>query len=116
VSRAKLNEHYREADILFTHLNDVPAFGKVIPSKIFEYAATQKPILAGVAGCAAGFLRREVAGVEIFFPCDAVGMVAGVDLLLKSEPTINRTGFLRKFSRQNIMREMACDILELGRT
>ena len=116
VPRAKLNEHYREADILFTHLNDVPAFGKVLPSKIFEYAATQKPILAGVAGYAAEFLRREVAGAEIFAPCDAVGMVAIVNRLLTGKPTIDRTGFFGKFSRRNIMREMARDILELAKT
>ena len=115
VPRAKLNEHYREADILFTHLNDVPAFGKVLPSKIFEYAATQKPILAGVAGYAAGFLRREVAGAEIFAPCDAEGMVAGITRLRAGGSIIDRAGFLKKFSRQNIMREMARDILELGK-
>ena len=115
VPRTKLNEHYREADILFTHLNDVPAFGKVLPSKIFEYAATQKPILAGVAGYAAGFLRQEVAGAEIFAPCDAEGMVAGITRLRAGGSFVDRTGFLKKFSRRNIMREMARDIIELGK-
>ncbi len=113
VPRAKLQDHYREADILFTHLNDVPAFGKVLPSKIFEYAATGKPILAGVTGYAAEFLRREVAGAEIFSPCDARGMVVGVSRLRPGARSFNRVGFLEKFSRQNIMREMARDILQL---
>ena len=46
-------------DVLFLHLNDYSAFRKVIPSKIFEYAATGKPIVAGVSGYAAEFLRHE---------------------------------------------------------
>ncbi|MSQ98851.1 MAG: glycosyltransferase WbuB, partial [Xanthomonadales bacterium] len=72
VQRVALFEHYRQADILFLHLNDHPAFQKVLPSKIFEYAATGKPILAGVAGYPAEFLRDRVPGCEVFEPCDAV--------------------------------------------
>ena len=50
MSRNKLIEAYREADILFLHLNDYDAFKKVLPSKLFEYAALGKPIWAGVSG------------------------------------------------------------------
>ena len=50
VSRSDLFDEYKNADVLFLHLNDYAAFRKVLPSKIFEYAATGKPILAGVAG------------------------------------------------------------------
>ena len=60
-----INE-YQKANILFLHLNDLNSFHKVLPSKIFEYAATGKPILAGVKGYAAKFLREQVKGVEIF--------------------------------------------------
>ena len=46
--------------ILFIHLNAYPAFEKVLPSKIFEYAATGKPILAGVSGYSADFIRNNL--------------------------------------------------------
>ena len=51
--RPALLAAYSNADILFLHLNAHAAFEKVLPSKIFEYAATGKPIWAGVAGYAA---------------------------------------------------------------
>src|SRR5690606_21538407 len=57
MSRAALRAEYASASVLFLHLNDLDAFKRVLPSKIFEYAATGQPILAGVAGYAAEFLR-----------------------------------------------------------
>ncbi|RDE22992.1 glycosyltransferase WbuB [Motiliproteus coralliicola] len=70
VSRTELLEYYRRSDVLFLHLNDIPAFEKVLPSKIFEYAALHKPILAGVRGHAAEFLEQNVSGSWVFNPCD----------------------------------------------
>jgi glycosyltransferase involved in cell wall biosynthesis len=60
VLRHKLFKEYKKADILFIHLNDADSFKKVLPSKIFEYAATGKPILAGVRGYPANFLKNNV--------------------------------------------------------
>ncbi len=45
------------SDILFVHLNDLEAFHKVLPSKLFEYAATAEArglrcIIAGAGGAA----------------------------------------------------------------
>lgn len=111
VPRDKLFEQYREADILFLHLNDHAAFRKVLPSKLFEYAATGKPMLAGVAGYAAEFLREQVAGVEVFSPCDPVAMVSAVDRLMVQEKVVDRSDFCLRFVRKYIMREMARDIL-----
>ena len=59
VPRANLAKEYEAADILFVHLNDYEAFKKVLPSKIFEYAATGKPVIAGLAGYAATFVESE---------------------------------------------------------
>jgi glycosyltransferase involved in cell wall biosynthesis len=113
VSRDSLFAHYRNADILFLHLNDYPAFHKVLPSKIFEYAATGKPILAGVAGYAADFLQEQVAGVEVFPPCDAVAMEQGLKRLLAGPRTIDRKAFCERYRRDRIMQEMAGSILDL---
>lgn len=115
VPRSKLFEHYRDADILFLHLNDHPAFQKVLPSKIFEYAATGKPILAGVAGYAAEFLRSEVPGVEVFAPCDSGGMSDAAERILDIGQIHGRESFCKRYARDSIMREFAQDILALGK-
>jgi glycosyltransferase involved in cell wall biosynthesis len=116
VARGALMDAYRQADVLFLHLNAYKAFYKVLPSKIFEYAATGKPILAGVCGHAADFLRKNVPGVEVFAPCDSDAMQASLKRLLAGPPRIDRAEFCSQYLRQNIMEKMARDILSLGRS
>ncbi|MBF9022626.1 glycosyltransferase [Rhodobacterales bacterium FZCC0069] len=114
VSREALLNQYRNADALLLHLNDYPAFQKVLPSKIFEYAATGKPILAGVSGHAAQFLREQVPGVEIFSPCDVIAMERGLKRLLAGPRMIDRKAFCARYQRNIIMQRLAEDILSLG--
>lgn len=114
VPRTELRRHYDEADVLFTHLNDYAAFRKVLPSKLFEYAATGKRILAGVAGVSADLLRTEVAGAEVFAPLDVPAMVAAVERLGRAPAWTDRSAFMQKYARRNIMKAMAEDILALG--
>ncbi len=112
--RNELIKEYKNADILFLHLNYYKAFHKVLPSKIFEYAATGKPILAGVAGFAANFLINNIKGVEVFYPGDINGMKLGLQRLLNGPNIINRTEFCRNYSREKIMQKLAVDILSLS--
>jgi glycosyltransferase involved in cell wall biosynthesis len=114
VARDALMEAYRQADVLFLHLNAFKAFYKVLPSKIFEYAATGKPILAGVGGYAADFLRENVPGVEVFEPCDGDAMRAGLQRLISGPRMIDRSEFCSLHLRENIMKQMAGDILGLA--
>lgn len=109
VDRFKLVEKYANADILFLHLNKFSAFEKVLPSKIFEYAATGKPILAGVSGYAAKFLQEEVENAEIFSPGDVEGAIAAYDKLKLVDT--DRSNFIDKYSRQKISKLMALDIV-----
>ena len=76
IARAELLEAYRTADVLFLHLGALAAFEKVLPSKIFEYGALGKPVLAGVAGFAADFIRAEIDNAAVFAPCDAAAAAA----------------------------------------
>lgn len=113
IDRCELLGYYREADVLFLHLNDYPAFRRVLPSKIFEYAATGKPVVAGVKGEAAEFLEREVAGSFIFPPCDADAMVKQVQEAVRHGPK-DRAEFRARFARSAIMDSMARDVLDLA--
>uniref|UniRef100_A6VTG5 Glycosyl transferase group 1 n=1 Tax=Marinomonas sp. (strain MWYL1) TaxID=400668 RepID=A6VTG5_MARMS len=113
VSRAELIKEYQNADVLFLHLNDYPAFRKVLPSKIFEYAALGKPVWAGVSGYAADFLKEEVANSSVFYPGNDEHAYRSFDALaLGVRP---RGEFISKFSREQIMTEMAHDIVEFGK-
>jgi glycosyltransferase involved in cell wall biosynthesis len=113
VSRLKLLEAYRAADILFLHLGAKRAFEKVLPSKVFEYAALGKPLLAGVAGFAAQFIREEVANAAVFPPGDVAAAVRGYEALrLGDRP---RPEFVAKYARANIARAMADDVFALQR-
>ena len=113
VSRAQLLDAYRSADVLFQHLGALPAFEKVLPSKVFEYAALGKPVLAGVAGYAARFIREEIANAAVFAPCAVPTAVAAFESLELAERP--REKFVAKYARASIAKEMADDILAVAR-
>ncbi len=108
MSRTNLIAEYQAADVLFLHLNDYEAFTRVLPSKVFEYAAVGKPIWAGVGGFAANFIRREVTNAAVFPPCDTAAALRALETLdLRSTP---REEFVRQYARRDIMQRMAADI------
>jgi glycosyltransferase involved in cell wall biosynthesis len=110
VERGDLMNYYKNSDVLFLHLNDYDAFAKVLPSKIFEYAATGKPIVAGVNGYSAEFLRSEVENCAVFPPCDATAALGA----LKSVSVISkhRTTFIQRYRRTGIMKRMAESLMK----
>ena len=111
MSRGLLVGEYKSADVLFLHLNDYDAFKKVLPSKLFEYAAMGKPIWAGVSGYSADFVRTEITNAAVFPPCDAEAAATVLaNLEINDAP---RVDFMRKYSRENICRDLARDILSV---
>ena len=112
VSRAELLDAYLAADVLFLHLGNHAAFEKVLPSKLFEYAAVGKPILAGVAGYAARFIREEIGNAAVFAPCDVAAALTAFDSLQFTDRP--RPEFVAKYARVNIARAMADDMLLLA--
>ncbi len=111
ISRSELIKSYKNADILFLHLNDFEVFKKVIPSKIFEYAATKKPIVAGVSGYSEDFIKNEIKNAFTFMPCsheNAINVLKKVKYV-----TTNRSEFIEKYSRKKIMNSMSEDIISL---
>ena len=112
MSRADLLSAYEAADVLFLHLGAYTAFEKVLPSKVFEYAALGKPLLAGVAGYAAQFIRAEISNAAVFAPCDAAAGLAAFDSLrIEDQP---RPDFVAKYARNGIMQRMADDVLSVA--
>lgn len=113
IARELLVEVYEQADVLFLHLNDRDAFTRVLPSKLFEYAATGKPILAGVSGFCKTFIETEISNAAVFAPCDAVGAAKSLSTL--SFATAPRTDFVRKYRRTTLMSAFAQRIIAVAR-
>ena len=108
--RKELMNYYKDSHFLFLHLNDYKAFEKVLPSKIFEYGAMDKPIIAGVGGFAAEFIRKHLTNYILFPPGDVDQFVDQLrEYVLNFEV---RTGFREKFDRKVINRAMAQSIID----
>ena len=107
-SRTNLIKEYMMADVLFMHLDKQDCYERVLPSKIFEYSATGKPILAGLSGFSLSFVESEIDNCEVFEPRN-VTMAINKLSKLKIQNT-NREKFIKKYSRDKIMIDMSEDI------
>lgn len=111
VTRKEVMNYYKESDFLFMHLNDYNAFKKVLPSKVFEYGATDKPIIAGVGGYAGEFVKSHVKNSILFSPGDVDSFVTQMkSYTLQFE---ERPLFFEQFNRKDLMVKMAQSILHL---
>lgn len=113
VNRVELVKYYENSDYLFLQLNDYGAFKKVLPSKIFEYAATYKPIIAGVDGYAKDFIKEYLPDSLIYKPCDIDDFCKKFDSFDATVDIDNRRNFINQFSRKGIMDKMAKDFLKV---
>lgn len=114
VERVRLIEYYKDADILFLHLNDMPAFNRVLPSKLFEYAAVGKPIIAGVNGYPKKFINENLDYAFTFSPGDLGEASSAIISASKCEPVLmSKNNFIKKYSRAVIMNEMSQNIINL---
>lgn len=109
IPRKDLLEHYKKAHYLFLHLNSFHSFKKVLPSKLFEYAASNIPILAGVEGYAETFLKDEVKiNIFTFKPKDYKALV---EYLENHNYTLSeRTDFCNTYNRNEITKNLAKSI------
>jgi len=87
-------------DACLVHLRKTDLFKRVLPSKIFEIAAMEKPIILGVEGCAAEIVKAAEAGICIE-PEDAQGLVNAVNRLANDRPLGESLG---KSGRRYVMR------------
>ena len=112
VNRDTLLRMYKSSDFLFLHLNDYEAFKKVLPSKVFEYATTNKFIIAGVGGYAKEFIENNIENSIVFNPCDSDDFY---DKFIKVDLNVNidRKEFINKFSRSSIMNKLSKEVYNL---
>jgi glycosyltransferase involved in cell wall biosynthesis len=65
VGKDAVVQYWRLADAALVLLRDRPVFRHVLPSKMFEAMATERPIILGVLGESAALLEQANAGVVI---------------------------------------------------
>jgi hypothetical protein len=65
VGKDEVVKYWRLADAALVLLRDRPVFRHVLPSKIFEAMATERPIILGVLGESAELLEAAGAGIVI---------------------------------------------------
>lgn len=111
MNRDTLITYYNKADFFFIHLNTLKAFKRVLPSKLFEYGAFDKPILAGVEGYAAKFLKEKMNNIILFSPGDYLELVN--KLKSYQYKTKKRSEFIENFSRKSINSKMAKSIVRI---
>lgn len=111
VSRDMLIKAYQTADVLFLHLNTLPSLYSVLPSKLFEYAATGKPIWAGLPEYSARFVDHEIDNAAVFTPGSVDGAVKAFEqLTLEVTP---RQLFVAQWRRDKIMNAMVSEMMML---
>ncbi|MBD2751371.1 glycosyltransferase family 4 protein [Spirosoma validum] len=108
VGRQELIVEYQKADYLFVHLSKLGVCKHVLPSKLFDYGATNKPILAGVTGFAASFVRENLRNSILFTPGDVESLASQLHKV--PYRTEERVDFITRFQRKTISRAMARQI------
>jgi hypothetical protein len=78
ISRQDVGLIYSNADCLMLQLGLYSSLSMVIPSKVFEYAATPYPILFGASGFTSTFID-QISGTVGFEQCNAESFLDAVD-------------------------------------
>lgn len=105
---------------LLVHLRKTELFETVIPSKIFEAMAMQRPIIMGVQGESAEIVSRAGAGILIE-PENEDQLLAAVEELADNPATYDalcrngREFVLREYSRDDLAHRMLTLIEEVAR-
>ncbi len=108
----------QEIDMGFVHLRDIPLMKDAVPSKIYEFMAAGKPILAGVSGIAKDFIEKQNIGV-VFQPENTDSLIKTIENILKNKEQLNKMGengkriAFEKFSRENLAKKYIKYIKEI---
>jgi glycosyltransferase involved in cell wall biosynthesis len=117
VPRDEVADYWVLCDAALVHLRADRLFETVIPSKIFEAMAMERPILLGVRGESARIVEKAGTGLA-FSPENPEALADAVEALmrdpqrLKAMKAAGRRG-AERYSRANLAREMERDLVAL---
>ncbi|HET6493886.1 MAG TPA: glycosyltransferase family 4 protein [Thermoleophilia bacterium] len=116
VPRPELPAYLASSDACLVHFRKEPLFGTILPSKFFEDAAMEKPILLGFEGAAREMLHEADCGLA-FEPGNGVELAAAAVRLADDPVEARRLGangrryVLERFDRRRLARDYL-EILE----
>ena len=111
--RDEVESIYAHADCLMLQLGLYSSLSMVIPSKIFEYAATPYPILFGASGFTSSFIN-QISGTIEFDQCNAESFLAAIDRARAAKVSQEqRSKFLDLYDANEIYSNYARHILSL---
>lgn len=113
VKREQLINFYALFDLALVHLADTSAYEKVIPSKMLEAIAHNKPLIAGLSGEAANLVSEYRVG-EVFQPENGYEFITKAKYLkhkLSKDPTIFCDG-IKKMQFEFNKKKQAQSILD----
>jgi len=80
MNRLNLLEEYNKGHAFFVHLIDIDMFKRAIPSKVFEFVATNKPLVYGLKGVGKEILDELKAGYS-YAPNDKKSLSSALEEL-----------------------------------
>jgi glycosyltransferase involved in cell wall biosynthesis len=118
LDREELLELYRESDILIAHVRSTPTTdATMVPTKLFDYMATGRPIVYAGRGVAAELLRQVSCAVTV--PPGEPKAISTVISTLLQKPVQRRVLGLRgqacvraNFVREKLLEELAHTLKE----
>ncbi len=115
VDRAELPVYLASSDACLVHFRKQELFGTILPSKFFEDAAMERPILLGFEGDARRMLQEADCGLA-FEPSSAEGLATAAQRLADAAPEERRR--LSENGRRYVLehfdrRKLAQDYLEV---
>jgi colanic acid biosynthesis glycosyl transferase WcaI len=112
VPRERVPELIGSADVAVLCLRDVPLFEDALPSKMLEYMAAGRPVVASAVGDAARLLERSDAGIACP-PGDATALAAGIRQVTSDPVRAQAMGANgSRYVREHYSREAFVDSLE----
>ncbi len=89
VDRDALYRYYRDSDVLFAQLRDLPVLGRAtFPSKPFEFMATGRPMIYAGRGITADFLSST--GSALIAEPESASAVADAISRLREDDSLRR--------------------------
>ncbi len=112
VDRSKVPGLIASADLAVLCLRDVPLFEDALPTKMLEYMAASRPVVAAAAGDAARLLERSDAGIACP-PGDPAALAASLTEAMRDPVRAERMGANgRRYVQEHCSRETFVDKLE----
>ena len=109
VSHKEALEYIGKADVCLVSMIDSPITNEALPSKVFEYAACGKPVVASLAGEMADMIKEYKIGL-VSKPGDPVAFAKILNEMLENEEmreefSENARRFAELFSREKMAKE-----------